>query len=77
MDDFLDEIEVLDELEDLESKDLYEISLQSEGMIEVELETRTFLLTPFSEYTVTEGFCLVFFLALFVVALNHFIRRFI
>ena len=38
---------------------------------------RPLLSTPFNDYTVTEGFCLLGLLALVIGVLNHFLRRYI
>lgn len=40
-------------------------------------EPRPFLTTPFEEYTVVEGFLLVFLLCLFIAGLYQLVRRFI
>lgn len=38
---------------------------------------RLFLLTPFAEYTVLEGFCLLFLVCLVLAAVYHMFRRFV
>lgn len=38
---------------------------------------RPFLTTPFEEYNVVEGYCLLFTLLIFIAILYHFVRRFI
>ena len=40
-------------------------------------EARPFMTTPFTEYTVTEGFCLAFFFAMVISIIHHYVRRFV
>ncbi len=39
--------------------------------------SRLFLLTPFADYTVMEGFCLLFLVCVAVAAVYHMFRRFV
>jgi hypothetical protein len=64
----------------IEDIEIIEDEIEDEIYIEIieHIETpRLFLETPFEEYTVIEGFCLVFTIALIIGVIHHFVRRFI
>jgi hypothetical protein len=70
-------IEQLEELTETQGEILLHIQSNHEELIAHITEPRPFLTTPFDEYSVIEGYALMFFILFIITIMYQFVRRFI